>query len=88
MHYLGKLKQRMYLAATNEDIAQAGDKLYSPITGEQATGMVVNSATGPDGRRAMLAVMHIDSFNSSEVHLKSPTGARLVFANLPYAIPA
>ena len=88
MHYLGKLKQRMYLAWTNEDIAQAGDKLYSPVTGEQATGMVVNSAAGPDGRRAMLAVIHIDSFNAGEVHLKSPAGARLVFANLPYAIPA
>ncbi|HEV7822191.1 MAG TPA: folate-binding protein, partial [Burkholderiales bacterium] len=66
----------------------AGDKLYSPTTGEQATGMVVNSATGPDGRQAMLAVMQIDSFNAGEVHLKSPAGARLVFASLPYAVPA
>jgi folate-binding protein YgfZ len=88
MHYLGKLKQRMYLASTNEDIAEAGDKLYSPATGEQATGMVVNSAAGPDGRRAILAVMHIDSFNSGEVNLRSPAGARLIFADLPYAVPA
>ena len=88
MHYLGKLKQRMYLATTDDDIAHAGDKLYSPATGEQSTGMVVDSAAGPDGRQAMLAVMHIESFDSGDVHLKSPGGAKLVFASLPYAIPA
>jgi folate-binding protein YgfZ len=88
MHYLGKLKQRMYLASTSEEIPQPGDKLYSPGTADQSTGMVVNCAAGPDGRYAMLAVMHIDSFHSGEVHLNSPTGARLVFMDLPYAIPA
>jgi len=89
MHYLGKLKQRMYFAAvTGEDIPVPGDKLYSPATGDQATGMIVNSAAGPDGGHAVLAVMHIESFNAGEVHLKSPTGTRLVFMDLPYAIPA
>ncbi|MEO8442765.1 MAG: folate-binding protein YgfZ [Betaproteobacteria bacterium] len=88
MHYLGKLKQRMYLASTEGEVPQPGDKLYSPGTGEQSTGMVVNSAAGPDGRHAMLAVMHIDSFNAGEVHLRSPAGARLVFTDLPYAVPA
>jgi tRNA-modifying protein YgfZ len=87
MHYLGKLKQRMYLASTSGDVPQPGDKLYSPGTGDQSTGMVVNCAAGPDGRHAMLAVMHIDSFNAGEVHLKSPTGSRLVFTDLPYAVP-
>jgi folate-binding protein YgfZ len=88
MHYLGKLKQRMYLASTSGDVPQPGDKLYSPGTGEQSTGMVVNCAAGPDGRHAMLAVMHIDSFNAGEVHLGSLTGSRLVFTDLPYAVPA
>ncbi len=88
MHYLGKLKQRMYLASTGGDDAQPGDKLYSPGTGDQSTGMVINCATGPDRRRAMLAVMHIESFNAGEVHLKSPTGPSLVFTDQPYAVPA
>ena len=89
MHYLGKLKQRMYLAAVEgEEVPQPGDKLYSPGTGDQATGMIVNSARDPDHRYAALAVMHIESFNAGEVHLKSPAGPRLIFMDLPYPIPS
>ena len=89
MHYLGKLKQRMYLAAAPDDeLPQPGDKLYGPDTGEQATGMIVNAARGPDGRPAALAVMHIESFKRGEVHLKDPAGPRLEFMDLPYSIPS
>jgi len=89
MHYLGKLKQRMYLAAAPDDeLPQPGDKLYGPDTGEQATGMIVNAARGPDGRPAALAVMHIESFKRGEVHLKAPAGPRLEFMDLPYSIPS
>ena len=89
MHYLGKLKQRMYLAAVpDEDLPQPGDKLYSPDTSAQATGMIVNAARGPDGRPVALAVMHIESFKRGEVHLKVPTGPRLEFMDLPYPIPS
>jgi folate-binding protein YgfZ len=89
MHYLGKLKQRMYLtAAPDNELPQPGDKLYSPDTGEQATGMIVNAARGPDGRPVALAVMHIESFKRGEVHLKAPAGPRLEFMDLPYSIPS
>lgn len=89
MHYLGKLKQRMYLAAVDGDeSAVAGDKLYSPGTGEQATGMIVNAAADPDRPREVLAVMHIESFKAGEVHLKTADGPRLRFSDLPYLIPA
>jgi tRNA-modifying protein YgfZ len=89
MHYLGKLKQRMYRATVASDNApQPGDRLYSPDTGEQATGMIVNAAPDPAGGHAVLAVMHIESFLGKDVHLKSPDGPRLEFAALPYAIPS
>lgn len=89
MHYLGKLKQRMYLAnIAGDDIPQPGDKLYSADTGEQATGMVLNSAPAPEGGHAVLAVMHISSFLAGDVRLKSKAGARLSFVELPYKIPS
>jgi folate-binding protein YgfZ len=89
MHYLGKLKQRMYLATVQgEEIPQPGDKLYSRETGEQATGMIMNAAPTPEGRKAVLAVMHIESFKGGDVHLNSPAGPRLDFLSLPYAIPS
>jgi len=89
MHYLGKLKQRMYLAdITGPDVPQPGDKLYSADTGEQATGMIVNAAPSPAGGYAALAVMHIASFNGGEVRLKSSDGPLLKFVALPYKIPS
>jgi folate-binding protein YgfZ len=89
MHYLGKLKQRMYLATIAGNVVpQPGDKLYSADTGEQATGMIVNAAPSPDGGYAALAVMHIASFTGDDVHLKSPEGPRLNFIELPYKIPS
>jgi folate-binding protein YgfZ len=89
MHYLGRLKQRMYLATTSgADAPQPGDKLYSRETGEQATGMILNSAPAPDGNNVLLAVLHIESFKGDDVHLKSPSGPHLKFMELPYAIPS
>lgn len=87
MHYLGKLKQRMYLAKLPGD-AQPGDKLYSPVTGHQSTGMIVNAAPSPDGGYIVLAVAQIESYKAGEVCLGSMTGPRLEFMDLPYPIPA
>ena len=87
MHYLGRLKQRMYLASVAADKApQPGDKLYSGDTGEQSCGMTVNAAAAPDGGFDMLAVMQIESAQRGDVHWKSPDGPRLKFLELPYRI--
>ena len=89
MHYLGKLKQRMYLAHITSDVApQPGDKLYSAETGDQAAGMVVNAAPSPDGGQDVLAVLQIASFEGGDAHFASNDGPRLKFFALPYKIPA
>jgi folate-binding Fe-S cluster repair protein YgfZ len=89
MHYLGKLKQRMYAATLSPDeIVQPGDKLFSAETGEQATGMIVNAALVPGAGQAVLGVMHIESFKAGKVHVKSPAGPALIFNDLPYPIPS
>src|SRR3972149_4409712 len=78
MHYLGRLKQRMYLASVVADEApQPGDKLYSAGTGEQSCGMVVNAGAAPDGGFDMLAVMQIESAQRGDVHWNSPAGPPL-----------
>lgn len=88
MHYLGRLKQRMYLARVNAtETVQPGDKLFSPATGEQAAGMIVNAAHDETGGQLALAVMQSDSRAGGEVHLKAPDGPRLSFLDLPYIIP-
>ena len=87
MHYLGKLKQRMYLAQLSGK-AQAGDKLYCPNTGEQSTGMIVNAAPSSDSSYTVLAVIHIESFKTGEIHIGSLAGPQLEFMDLPYPVPS
>ena len=73
MHYLGKLKQRMYLAAAPDDeLPQPGDKLYGPDTGEQATGMIVNAARGPTAgrRRSRSCTLKVSSAVRSTLKLR------------------
>jgi len=88
MHYLGKPKRRMFLAHVNGDAApQPGDSLFSADMGEQAAGMVVNSATAPEGGYDLLVVVHIASHDSQTIHLSAQDGPPLIFRGLPYPLP-
>lgn len=92
MHYLGKLKRRMYLAHVDAR-AQAGDEVYSAGTPEsdetqaQPCGMIANAAIAPDGGYDVLVVMQIESHDTQSIHLGSPQGAALTFEKLPYPLP-
>ncbi len=86
MHYLGKLKRRMYLAHIAGN-AQAGDELFSAEMEGQASGMVVNAAAAPNGGSDLLAVVQISSQAAQQVHLGSLQGEALEFQQLPYVIP-
>ncbi len=85
MHYLGRLKQRMYLANIAAPAAPlAGDKLYSADFGDQACGMIVNAAPSLDGGYDVLAVIQIESANRGDVRFKSTDGTALRLLELPY----
>jgi len=85
MHYLGRLKQRMYLAnIEGAESPQPGDKLYSADMGDQASGMIVSAAPSPDGGSDVLAAIQIESVKGDAVHWKSLNGPRLRFSELPY----
>jgi folate-binding protein YgfZ len=89
MHYRGTLKQRMYLAnIAGIDLAQPGDKLYSPDFGDQACGTVVNAARSLEGGCDLLAVIQIASAIKGDVHWKAQNGPALKFLLLPYTIPS
>jgi len=89
MHYLGKLKQRMYLAQIDTaNPPHAGDKLFSSALGKQAVGTIVNAAPVPEGGYDALAVMQIECSASGDIHWKSLDGPRLQLRPLPYEIPA
>ncbi|HYP68902.1 MAG TPA: folate-binding protein [Thiobacillaceae bacterium] len=87
-HYLGRLKRRMYLVHLDGDDAPApGDNLYTTDMGDQASGMVVNTAPAPGGGFDLLAVAQIESINGGQaLHWKSVEGPALTIKPLPYSI--
>jgi len=85
-HYLGRLKQRAYLAHIEASTApQPGDALYSAGFGEQASGTIVNAAPAPSGGYDVLAVIQTAGAAAGAVRWKSADGPALTFRTLPYA---
>lgn len=85
--YLGQLKRRMVLAHVAADAApKPGDELFSSALEGQASGMVVNAQTAPDGGYDLLAVIQTASIAQATVRLKSAAGPGLDIQPLPYQI--
>jgi tRNA-modifying protein YgfZ len=86
MRYLGKLKERLFLAHLRSDrLPAAGDPLYAPAFGEQACGTIVDAAPAPEGGVDVLAVVQIDA--AQDMHLGSRDGPSLDLLPLPYPVP-
>jgi folate-binding protein YgfZ len=91
MHYLGRLKQRMYRVkvAAGADTPRAGDPLFSVRFGpKQACGTLVNVVPASDGAHEALAVIQMESAREGGVHWKDPAGPIVEFLTLPYTLPA
>ena len=88
MHYLGKLKRRMYLAHISSDsIPSPGDNLYSPKESDQSVGKIVEAQPNPNGGVDMLAVIQIATAESGDIHLGATDETpRLDFQELPYTV--
>lgn len=86
MHYLGRLKQRMYRAHV-ESTAPPGTPIFAPDLPGQSTGAVIASAVAPTGGCDLLAVLHTSSAATKMLHLGSATGPALQLLPLPYALP-
>lgn len=88
-HYLGKQKKRMFLAhVATDNMAEAGNEVFSSDMPDQPCGMVMNACMAPGGGFDLLAVMQISSHDTQKIHLLSSKGAELQFLPLPYAFPA
>lgn len=87
MHYLGRVKERMFRARVPASAApQPGDKVYGTDLGAQAAGMIANAAPATAGEHEVLAVVQLSSVAAGPVRL-GPDGPPLVIETLPYALP-
>ncbi|MCI0654674.1 MAG: folate-binding protein [Methylococcaceae bacterium] len=86
MHYLGKLKRRMVLAASrSEKLPAPGDPVYDSEH-EQSIGQIVNAEFLETREIRMLAVLQIDRIESDSLHLFDPEASGLKILDLPYPV--
>ena len=89
MHYLGRLKQRMYrFHIASSDAPRPADKLYSGAFGGQACGTIVDATPAPEGGYDSLAVVQIDQARDGNLHLQAADGPVLELRDLPYPVAA
>ena len=89
MHYLGRLKQRMYrFHIASGDAPRPADKLYSSTFAGQACGTIVDAAPAPEGGYDALAVVQIDQARDGNLHLRAVDGPVLALRDLPYPVAA
>lgn len=87
MHYLGRLKQRMYRAHVQTAASiTPGDNLYAADFGTQAAGTVVDANPAPAGGYDVLAVIQISSAQNGDVRYGAPDGPALEWLPLPYSV--
>lgn len=87
MHYLGKLKRRMYLLHTDSDnVPQPGEELYCQSSPEAACGKVVEAQAAPAGGIDLLAVVQIAKAEAESLSLGSSDGPQLQMRDLPYTV--
>lgn len=88
MHYLGKLKRRMYRAHLDIDTPPApGEPLYAhDASAESSAGKVVIAQPAPEGGVDLLAVLQIANVEAGSIHLGAPDGPQLQFQELPYSV--
>lgn len=88
MHYLGKLKRRMY--RINIDTNQPptpGDSLYAKESrGGSATGTIVSAQQQTDGSYDALAVIQITDAENQPLRLYNADGPEIKILELPYSL--
>lgn len=90
MHYLGKLKRRMYrISIDTDDPPPPGTEILS-ANGEgaeegQAAGQIVDAQLHPDGRVAALAVLQIAAAEAGGLRLGTEAAPGIDLETLPYA---
>jgi len=88
MHFLGKLKRRMYLAHVDGPPMPApGDLLFADNdASDQGVGRVVDAQRNPNGGVDMLVVLQIASTEKGAIHLKNNQGPPINLKDLPYTV--
>lgn len=87
MHYLGKLKKRMYrISLTSDDLPTPAENIYQKASeNTQSVGQIVDAQYNEQGNIDALAVLQINSAENSALCVGSVNGPEITIESLPYA---
>ncbi|GBE08245.1 tRNA-modifying protein YgfZ [bacterium BMS3Bbin11] len=87
VHYLGKIKQRMFVAETSrKELAQPNDKIYIAGQPDKAAGTVVQAAIS-DSNQCLQVVLQTKVIDENlDLRLGSPDGEKLTMGTQPYSV--
>ena len=87
MHYLGKLKKRMYrITIESNTLPDVGENIYiHDSENSQSVGQLVDAQPNDHGTIDALAVLQIAHAEGSDLRISSQEGAKLSVQTLPYA---
>lgn len=87
LHYLGRLKQRMFRAHAPAGHAPApADAIYAPDVDTQAIGQVVDAQLAAGEGCDLLAVINLAAIEAGGLSLGKPRGPALSIEPLPYTV--
>ena len=87
MHYLGKVKRRLYIASAETDtLPVPGQSIVTGAESEEKAGQIVMASWSGDNTVELLAVLIIEKAENEALHIESHDGASLTLADLPYSL--
>ena len=87
MHYLGKLKRRLFIASLDsETLPLAGQAVLTGDENESKAGQIVTASWSSDKKIEVLAVLLIEKAENETLHIESNTGPVLEYIDLPYSL--
>lgn len=87
MHYLGKLKRRLFIcSAESMALPVPGESIMTNDENAQKVGQIVSSSWVGDNTVEFLAVLQIEKSQNNDLHIKTSDGAKLKLMDLPYEL--
>ncbi len=87
MHYLGKLKRRLFIGTIQSDtLPLSGESIMTGNENEEKAGQVVTASWSKDKNIEILAVLQIEKAEKEALHVESDTDSTIELVDLPYSL--
>ena len=87
MHYLGKLKRRLFIGTVKGDtLPISGQSIMTGNEIEEKAGQIVTASWSKDKNIEILAVLQIEKAEKKALHIESNTASTIELIDLPYSL--